>query len=149
MARDNLLNKSTKMDLAERAIALGNYKDIAEDDVNDVRKLKAKYLGPEFKMPASNSEEDVGNIVVCDDYHHNDLPRASSQREPSRAWPMAGGIVLAGMIIAGALALPQYMKSKDTPTPEVKPPEIKPAPSTTVITKKSGFIIDLPAGEKP
>jgi hypothetical protein len=71
-ARDSLLNKSSKLDLAERAVMTQHMADIAHDEIDAARRARAKAgLGPTMSTEAS---EDVGNIIICDDYSQNAMP---------------------------------------------------------------------------
>jgi hypothetical protein len=123
--------------------------DIAHDEIDAARRARAKAgLGPTMSTEAS---EDVGNIIICDDYSQNAMPPTPPQ-QPSRAWPMAAGIALAGALIGGMVSLPAWldrMKPVFQPQPVQPQPEpTKPAQPGTTTTIKRGFIIDLPGATK-
>jgi hypothetical protein len=136
-AQDNLLNKATKLDLAEKAVMVKHLADVAEDEVRAVQSLRAKHLGPEFARPKPKGD-DVNDIIVGDDIHLHGRPPVP----PSRAWPLAAGLALGGGLIA--LALGYTRPPAPTPAPAAQPP----ASSNTTIEKKSGFLLDLPGATK-
>lgn len=147
-AQDSLLNKSSKLDLAERAVMTQHLADIAHDEIDAARRARARSgLGP--TMPA-DKPDDMGNIIVCDDFHQNDPPRPPLP-QPSRAWPMAAGIALGGGLIAVALALPSILDRMKQPQPQpvqAQPEPAKPAQPGGTTTIKKGFVIDLPGAQK-
>lgn len=147
-ARDSLLNKSTRLDLADRAVMTKHLADIAHDEIDAARRMKAR---SGLAAPVSDkASEDVGDIIVCDDYHRGE-PVAPAPPEPSRAWPMAAGIALAGALIGGMVSLPAWLDRMKTPPavppaqPATQPPAPNPGGTTTTI--KKGFIIDLPGAK--
>lgn len=148
-ARDNDLNKAGKLGLAERAVMLDHLREVAKDEVDAVRRLRARHLGKEFA--GCGGADDVGDIIVGDDIHFHE-PRGGPP--PSRAWPLIAGLTLGGALVAAGLALPQWLaQQKAGQQPAQQQPAITAQPgagqpSTTTIEKRSGFILDLPGGTK-
>lgn len=144
-ARDSLLNKASKLDLAERAVMLDHLREVASDEVDSVRRLRARHLGPCFA--GAGEGEEMGDIIVGDDVHIHERP---GPPPPSRAWPVIAGLTLGGSLIAAGLALPQLLRGDRLPDrPESRQPAAQPEarpPINTTIEKRSGFIIDLPGG---
>lgn len=153
-AEEILLAKNSKMDLAHKAVVLGNMAEIARNDVDSVRRLQAKHLGPEFKM--SKGSEQTGDdgmpIVVCDDYHHHHDINTSPTTAASvgHNWPLAFAVVGITFMVCMTVLLVGggwlYFRTLN-PTPQPQP--VQPQPSTnTTVEKKIGFIIDLPGAKK-
>lgn len=155
-AKDNLLNKAGKLELGLQAVFLRQFQQLADMEVRDAERLKAKHLGPEFAVSdkVASNEEEVGNIVVGDDIHFHQPPERRDP-QPSRAWPMAAGIALAGALIGGMVSLPAWLDRMKQPQPvpqpvpvQPQPEPVKPAVGGTITTIKRGFIIDLPGAKK-
>lgn len=137
-AQAALLGKANKLEVARQAILTQDLSELAKADREKVRRLEEKRVFGQEKPPVSG--EDVGDIIVCDDYRRNDAPRPA----PSRAWPLAAGIALAGGMIAAAALAPRWMDRPVQPTPT----QVQPQQSiTTTKIEKKGFIIDLPGAE--
>lgn len=144
-AKDNLLNKAGKLELAQQAVLTQHLAEIAKDDVEDVRKLKANKLGGAFAMPNQSKgntdgvEDGVGNIIVCDDYIHNN---PSQPPQPSKILPMIYGMLMGVCLLSLPVIAYKILESS-------KPTENKNiTPANTTTTIKKGFIIDLPDGTK-
>lgn len=120
-------NKS-KVELGQDAVMLRHLQEIARDDVEDVRKLKAKHLGGEWA--ASAQGDDVGDIIICDDYRR-DSPRPPKSSSWLKLAALIGLSLLSGAGIGGGLLT--FLGSK---APEV-------------INKQSteGFLLDLVPAE--
>ena len=146
-ARDNDLNKAGKLGLAERAVMIDHLRELAKDEVDAVRRLRAKHLGQHFA--GAVGAEDVGDIIVGDDIHFHE-PRGGPP--PSRAWPVIAGLTLGGALVAAGLALPQWLaQRKAEQQPAQQQPTITGQPAgqpATATTIRSGFILDLPGGTK-
>lgn len=128
-AAEQTLDKASKLRTAEGAVLLRHLSEIAHDDVADVRRLKAKHLGPEFAA----GETDVSDIIICDDYTHNPPPAAVPQ---SPGWMKAA---LAGTALAAAaLGGSQLGALLNRPTVPSAP-----APVNTRVESKEGFLIEL------
>lgn len=140
-AADSLLNKTSKLRLGQEALMLRHMREVAHDDVDSVRRLKAKHLGPHFAS-AVKEGEDVGDIIIGDDIH---LHEPRGPLPPSRAWPVIAGLTLGGALVALGLTLPPWLARKATEQPANQQPAM-PAPATST-TIKSGFILDLPGGK--
>ena len=146
-ARDNLLNKASKLELAQQAILTQHLGEIARDDVEGVRQLKAKYLGGQGGQGQGGADvkgDDVGDIIVCDDYHRGD----TRQNSPSRLWPIVGAVAGGSIVTALALAgISQMLPGRQIPA---EPPAQMQTqqPKNTTIYQKKGFILDLPGAEK-
>lgn len=146
------------MDLAQKAVFLKNIAEIAEHDVKDVQKLKAKHLGPEFNVAPQvgpNGEDGMG-IIVCDDYHHhhdNNNP-AGSKSGPNWALLLGilgsvGMLLLSITVLAGIYIYSRNMAGALVPNGNgAAQGDKQVAPVNTTIEKKSGFIIDLPGAKK-
>lgn len=94
-AAQQYLGKQAKIQTGYDAVMLAHNAQIAADEVADVRKLKAKHLGEQW---AAQKAGEPMEIIVCDDYHHNDAPPAS---------PVVPGLLQKALpwILAGALGL--------------------------------------------
>lgn len=103
--------KKNKLEAAKAAVFLGQLNQMAQDEIKDVRQLKKKHLGHSY------GEDDMNNIIVCDDYHNNDV----SQQPTSVLAEILRGVVLglgvSGLIGLGAGAMGLYLATK---VPEVK-----------------------------
>lgn len=131
-ARQSLLDKSSKLEVARQAILTQDLAELAKADRDKVKRLEEKRLFGGDAMP-----KDDETIIVCDDYRYNDPPAPVPQASP--VWPIALGILGAGGILASALYLMKPANPVPLPTPG----------TTTTIRKTEGFIIDLPEGVKP
>lgn len=140
-AREALLEKASKLEVARQAILTQDLAELAAADREKVRRLEEKRIFGQENPPVANGDP-VGDIIVCDDYRRNDQPRPAA----SRAWPMAAGIAMAGGLIAGAMLLPKYLEQKQqaNPTPSLQTT----TPASTITIQKKGFVIDLPGAEK-
>lgn len=162
-AEEALLAKGSKIDLAQKAVYLKNLADIAHDDVSDVRKLKAKHLGPEFAMAngagGGGAEDGMGDVIVCDDYHHhhNNGPQGTGNAMPQvrgTGWPLAigllggGGLIATSILGATLLIVSSRKDAGCVPVKPTVPPNagVQNNPTTTI--ERSGFIIDLPGAKR-
>ena len=147
-AKDNLLNKSGKLELAQQAILTQHLAEIAHDDVEDVRKLKSNKLGGAFAMPnqsksntgESGLEDGVGNIIVCDDYTHNN---PTQPPQPSKVLPMVYGMIMGASLLTLPFIIYKYLEGRTSENKDVTTKN-----NVTNTTIKKGFIIDLPDGSK-
>lgn len=128
------LAKRAKMEVAREAVFLEDLREIARADREDVRKIKEKHL---WKEPGSEPAggggaggEDVGDIIVCDDYH-----------APGSAPPAANGGVgtLAGLLIGAGLVAGGLLVGK----------ALTAAPPVTNVNSREGFVIELVPPKPP
>lgn len=128
-AADQDLAGQSKLQVANQAVILEQLRQIAQDEIRDVRRLKAKHLGEQWAKAAEG--QDVGDLIICDDYRRNE----PHQQPPSpRIWPLIaallgfGGLGLAGYL--GHLALS-------------RPAAVAPAVQQKIENTTKGFLIEL------
>lgn len=90
------LSKQAKLELASQAIPVRQLKEISDDELADVRRLKAKHLGGAFAA-AAGIEGDVGDFIICDNYSRDN--RAAAGRSSAAAWAVP--LLAAGLVIGG------------------------------------------------
>lgn len=110
-AKDQILNKDSKIESARQAILINQLKQIAEQEIRDTQAMKRKHLGPEF---GKGTDSEMGDLIVCDDYRKNDGP---APRDNS----LAKTLILAAAIAAGATGF-GYFQSQAPPTPQQSAP---------------------------
>lgn len=122
-ARQQFLNKEAKLRTAYDAVIVANMDDLAAEEMEGVRALKAKYMKNKDGTPAANGEGDVGDrrVIVCDDYRHNDPPQSS----PSKLWPIVAAVGLTVGAGLGGYVAHEALKKPDPP-PVVVPPAVTP-----------------------
>lgn len=152
-AADSSLDKGTKLGLATQAVFLQQFQQLAQSEIKDAKYLKAKRLGGAWEEDLKNSTpgvDEVGDIIICDDYNLNKPPAtqpapvtsAPATVTPTWAKVLAGTALALGLGGAGAAAT--YFLTRPS-SPATSPA----APSTSTNTTK-GFQIDLvPSPDKP
>lgn len=120
-AEEQFLNKQAKLRTALGAVVLQQFQQIAQDEMTDVRRLKAKHLKGEWAADAAPSAvTDMGNIIICDDYRHNEPPPPrpiSREQGGLPGWLVALLVIL--LVVALALAGIAVYKAFAGPAPSV------------------------------
>lgn len=120
------LGKTVKVELGRQAVHLQQLQQIAQDEINDVRRLKAKHLGGEWAQAAKKAD-DVGDMIICDDYHRNDRPVATgSKLVPLVLAAALGASGLGGAALLASLLLRPGAPAQSAPAQPVQAPA--PAP---------------------
>lgn len=110
-AADSLLAKSAKLEVARQAILTQDLQALAQADREKVRRLEERLLFA--GQPASKAGDDVGDIIVCDDYtaNRNSAPQSNLPKI------LLG---LTGLVAAAAgtgVAIQQHGKTAGDPPP--------------------------------
>lgn len=89
------LEKLGKLQIGREGIVIRQLKQIAEDEIRDVRQLKARALGGGQTSGGGQAVDDLGDFIICDDYRRNEPPPPN---------PLAGKILAAALMLAGLAA---------------------------------------------
>lgn len=127
------LAKQTKLQTAHEAVLVRHHQEIASEDVEDVRRLKAKHLGEQWRK--ADSQANMGDIIVCDDYHHNDQPERNRSNVLRTLAPWLLGVSLAGATGFGIGTLASLLKPANDG-------------GTVNTTNREGFLLKLGGPEK-
>ena len=113
-AADSLIAKSSKLEVAHQAVLLQDLQALAADDRRKVRKLEALKL---FGGVEQTGEEDVGDIIVCDDYtaNRNSAPQSNL---PKIIMALTGMVAAAG---GAAVAANHWSKPAEVKAPASVP----------------------------
>ncbi|MGH2620635.1 MAG: hypothetical protein ACRDHG_08715 [Anaerolineales bacterium] len=92
-ATQQILAKRAKLGVAQEAILTKDLAELAVADRAKVKQLEAKVLG---SRAAKQGAEDVGDIIVCDDYNVN-RPSGMSKTAVGIGATLAGAAAAAGI----------------------------------------------------
>lgn len=111
-AADSLQAKLSKLEVARQAILTQDLQALAVADRDGVKQLRDKLMFSKKATSDEKSGDDVGDIIVCDDYQAN-------RSRPTSQWPVVLlGIVLP-VVAAGVAALWLTKPPDSTPTPSI------------------------------
>ena len=96
-AAESLLNKEAKLELAQRAIMTQDLQALAAADRAAAQQLRNKHMGKQAS--AGGSGDDVGDLIICDDYCNIKAPPRSRLMTA-----LAGAGVAAPLMAAAGLA---------------------------------------------
>jgi len=128
---DTKFNKQEKIEKGLNMVLLKHFKDIAEDEIKDVRRMKAKHLGDEWKKCPEAKDEggDVGDMILCDDYNVTQPGTTIVNR--SGIHPLLAALcTFMAIFLLGTIIFVVYVMNKDpAPTSSICPPTNAPAAS--------------------
>ena len=141
------LGKQGKLATAYDAVMLRHHQQIAHEDVQDVRRLKAKHLGEQWRGAAEGAGEAVGDIIVCDDYHHGNVQPTPTPTPPTPSAPTWMKAALAGTTLVAAALGGSYLGSLLNRPAPTQPAAV--APVNTTVEKTEGFKLRLGENKAP
>jgi hypothetical protein len=120
-AAQTLLAKTSKLGVGFEATVIGQMAQIADDEIKEVRALKANKVFSKGEKP-NYEDKNVADVTVCDDVttnHHYHQPPQQSSGIPG--WAQVG--LLAGATSLGALGYSLWNKPTEKPVAAVVAPD--------------------------